>query len=330
MLMKHKESMKGRLQRLLLMQYKKNEMEATKLVALIEKNYSLLQGLVRQEIEQALTHAQLNDRITQAEAYRLNKDWQQVLKDHPELKEFSDKQLMTHLSTVDQALSYALHTHLTANTMKNQGLIKEALEEAYLKTFLHVTYQIQQGTGVYQQIHNPYHVSKLVTEAWVGHENFIQRLSKNKDKTLKELGTILKQGYINQKTPQQMVKDCMDRLNVNQTSANRLVYTEMANMFGQATADSYEANSVEEYEILATLDKRTSKLCQSLDGQRFRVSEKQVAVNYPPFHPCCRTTTVPVVSRFASGKRWSKDADGVRREVEDMTYEEWSNKYLTR
>ena len=328
--MSKKESMKGRLQRLLLMHYTKNELEALKLVKEIDQNYALLVSLVGHEIETAMKASSLTSTITKSEALRINRDWQNVLNSHPELKDFSEKQLATHLMTVDQALTYSLDTHLTATSMANQKLLKEALETAYQKSFLEVAYQLQQAAGVYQQVHNPHHIAQLITKAWVGHENFISRFTKDKEKTLKELEVIFRQGYLNNTPPQQLAVQYAKRVGVSQTNAKRLVMTEMANVFGQATADAYEANGVEEYEILATLDNRTSEICQNLDGQRFRVSEKQVGVNYPPFHPLCRTTTIPVINRFANSnsKRWSKDEDGIRHQVNNMTYAEWRDRYF--
>lgn len=328
--MSKKERARGRLQRLLLMHYTKNELDALKLVKEMDKNYALLVSLVGHEIETAMKASHLTDRITKAEALRINKDWQNVLNSHPELKDFTEKQLATHLMTVDQALKYSLDTHLTATSMANQKLLKEALETAYQKSFLEVAYQLQQAAGVYTQVHNPHHVAQLITKAWVGHENFISRFTNDKEKTLKELEVIFRQGYLNNTPPQQLAVQYAKRVGVSQSNAKRLVMTEMANVFGQATADAYEANGVEEYEILATLDNRTSDICQNLDGQRFKVSEKRVGVNYPPFHPLCRTTTIPVISRFANSnsQRWSKDEDGIRHKVDNMTYTEWADKYL--
>ncbi len=53
----------------------------------------------------------------------------------------------------------------------------------------------------------------------------------------------------------------------------------------------WEANSdlIDEYQIVATLDGRTSATCRGLDGQHFPIGQGP----RPPLHPQCRTTTVP-------------------------------------
>jgi hypothetical protein len=35
-----------------------------------------------------------------------------------------------------------------------------------------------------------------------------------------------------------------------------------------------------------------------MDGEEFDVSAAAVGVNYPPLHPNCRSTTVPIMSDF--------------------------------
>ena len=43
------------------------------------------------------------------------------------------------------------------------------------------------------------------------------------------------------------------------------------------------------------LDSRTSKICNELDGKRFKVKDRQAGTNYPPMHPFCRSTTIAVI-----------------------------------
>jgi SPP1 gp7 family putative phage head morphogenesis protein len=55
------------------------------------------------------------------------------------------------------------------------------------------------------------------------------------------------------------------------------------------------AAGVKEYEILAVQDRRTSKVCKEQDGKIYKFNKMEVGVNYPPFHPNCRTTIIPVL-----------------------------------
>ncbi len=91
----------------------------------------------------------------------------------------------------------------------------------------------------------------------------------------------------------------------------------------------YKTLEVEEYEILATLDSRTSEICQGKDGLHYKVDEIAVGVNYPPFHPNCRTTTIKYNPDTEGRTRLAKDKDGKNVKVPfDMKYFQWKNKYI--
>ena len=71
-------------------------------------------------------------------------------------------------------------------------------------------------------------------------------------------------------------------MGVAYSAAKRLVRTETAYIYEQATKDAYEECGVEWYEFLATLDGRTSEICRELDGKHFKVRDAMPGKNYPP------------------------------------------------
>lgn len=113
------------------------------------------------------------------------------------------------------------------------------------------------------------------------------------------------------------------------SNAKRLIRTETAYIKGQADVLTYKKLKVEEYELLATLDNRTSSICQEKDGQHFPVDKIQVGINYPPFHPNCRTTTIKYREDYGDRTRLAKDKDGKNVRVPlGMKYEGWK-KYIS-
>ena len=113
------------------------------------------------------------------------------------------------------------------------------------------------------------------------------------------------------------------------SNAKRLIRTETAYVKGQADILTYEKLGVEEYELLATLDNRTSSICQEKDGKHYPVDEIQVGINYPPFHPNCRTTTIKYREDYGDRTRMAKNKDGKNVKVPlGMNYEGWK-KYIS-
>ena len=89
-----------------------------------------------------------------------------------------------------------------------------------------------------------------------------------------------------------------------------------------ARAEARAANDVYKYRIVATLDTRTTPICQSLDGQIFTYGSSSQRL--PPFHYFCRTVIVPELDkeydwlsegRTRSSMYGSTDAN--------QTYAEW-------
>ena len=85
--------------------------------------------------------------------------------------------------------------------------------------------------------------------------------------------------------------------------------------------------NVDKYQFLATLDNRTSEICQSLDGKIFDLKDRVVGVNASPMHVSCRSCEIPYIENDYS-TRFARDSKGKRIEVSsNMTYKEWAKIY---
>jgi SPP1 gp7 family putative phage head morphogenesis protein len=96
-------------------------------------------------------------------------------------------------------------------------------------------------------------------------------------------------------------------LQVSTRQAEALVRTSVNQIANAAAFETYQANEdlTQEYELVATLDARTTEICANLDGERFRYDDPQG--KRPPFHWNCRTTMVPVINYKALGVRPPKE-----------------------
>ena len=72
-------------------------------------------------------------------------------------------------------------------------------------------------------------------------------------------------------------------------------------------------------------------LCQDMDGRHYPMSQYEVGVTAPPFHPWCRSTTVPYFNDEwgRSGERVARAEDGKTYYVpSDMKHSEWKEAFV--
>ncbi|MCP4499940.1 MAG: hypothetical protein GY822_08265 [Deltaproteobacteria bacterium] len=82
-------------------------------------------------------------------------------------------------------------------------------------------------------------------------------------------------------------------LNISKVSASRITRTAINHTASTARMKLLDANKdiFTHYKIVATLDSRTSDICDDLNGDTFEIGKGRL----PPFHPNCRTTITPVL-----------------------------------
>ena len=101
-----------------------------------------------------------------------------------------------------------------------------------------------------------------------------------------------------------------------------IVRTSVNQVRTMANQSVYAANQdiTKKYEYVATLDARTTALCGSLDGKKFRYGEGPE----PPQHFNCRSTTVPIIDDDDLRRRFPDTRPSeVGRVPQDLSYPDW-------
>lgn len=209
-------------------------------------------------------------------------------------------------------------------------LAREVYTDGYYKT----AYEIQKGIGVgfdMMQL-DTNKIDKLIAKPWVADgKNFSDRIWTNRAQLVSELENRLTQSIIRGQSPQKVIKEIAERFNVSKSKAGRLVMTESAFFASAAQRDAFNDLDVERYEVLATLDSRTSETCRRMDGQVIPMSEYKPGVTAPPFHVYCRSTTVPYFDDefTVDEQRAARGENGEYYTVPaDMKYEEWKETFV--
>lgn len=205
----------------------------------------------------------------------------------------------------------------------------EVVGAGYART----SYLVQSMTGNYESVFglNKDLLNQVIYKPWTSDgKNWSNRVWKQKDKLIEELHTSLVQSLVLGDDVNLLADKMSKRLDVGFSRAANLLMTESAAYHSKATELCYKDLGVEKYEILATLDNRTSTVCQGMDGKIFERKQYQVGVTAPPFHCRCRTTTIPYFEDLTEDEtRAARDADGnYVEEKASMKYPEWEEKYL--
>ena len=212
--------------------------------------------------------------------------------------------------------------------------IDQHIRTTYTSDFYHTAYEIQKGVGVGTTINrlDPRTVEMIVCKPWaVDGKNFSDRLWENKTKLINNLHNSLSRMCITGEAPDRAIAEISKQMKVPRAQAGRVVMTESAAVANKARQDCMKELDVEQFEVVETLDSHTCETCGGMDGKHFPMTEFQIGVTAPPFHPNCRGCTCPYFDdEFDSvGERAARGEDGKTYYVPgNMTYEEWKNSFV--
>lgn len=212
--------------------------------------------------------------------------------------------------------------------------ITEFIGHAYKDSFYKSAFEVAKGTGVGQSLArlDNARIEKVIKKPWAQDGmDFSSRIWKNKDRLVDALHTELVQCIIRGQDPDEGAKMLAQKMDTGLSQARRLIYTECAAAASAAQKDCFKELGVKEFQVVATLDSHTSRICRDMDGKHFPLADYQPGVTAPPLHCNCRSTTCPYFDDgFTQGeKRAERGKDGKTHYVPaDMTYKQWQQKFV--
>ena len=292
----------------------KREAKAFTTIQDIEKEYKIALEKAKQDINKEIsriTTTYMNDNILNYnEALKLLKgddykvwkkdlhdyikEYKNLLKTAPldaqklylEIETLSAKSRISHLDS----LKAQIDMEFTKLIFGVEETGKNALNSVYRDTFIEVTKDLGINAIVSRD-----KIKAVLDRPWSG-ANFSERLWTNTDKLAQTVKQEIVNGMIqgiNLKTMSKRVSERFETAKKN--DVERLLRTEVNYVLNQATLDGYKEAGIEKYEFSATLDSRTSQICSELNGEIFEIKKIAVGLNYPPMHPRCRSTTIPII-----------------------------------
>lgn len=244
-------------------------------------------------------------------------------------KELERASTKVHISKLE-ALKLQMQQQVEELTGKKVKDITNLMSDIYSDTFYKTAFEIQKGFGVatnFAKLDKKV-VDKILVKPWASDgSNFSERIwGSHRAQLVNKLHEGLTLNLIQGKPPDNLIKEIANTFEVDRKRAATLVFTEKAYFQSLAQHDSFKNLGIEEYEIVATLDTKTSEICREMDGRHFKLSDYQIGLTAPPFHPRCRTATAPFFDdEFEDEvKRAARDENGDYYTVPaNMKYDEW-------
>ena len=305
----------------------------------IKEQYDLVEKSIRYELFLFYSKYAKENGLSYIETKKLLKEdemqqWKISLEEYKNLAQkkenkqyLNEMYIRSRINRLD-SLQAQIQAHVRLLGEKQEEKTAEILKDIFKDTYNRTTYEIDKVLGfqVRYDMFDEKEVNNIVNKPWL-ESNFSDRIWKDKSNLIDELQKTLMQHVVLGKAASQLSDEFAKKFETSFNKAYRLLNTESAYITEQATLESYKNTNVNKYELLAVLDLRTSEICREMDGKRFFTKDARVGVNYPPFHPNCRTTTIPCVL-----EEFDKDSERVYKDPltgkpknikSDMTYNEW-------
>lgn len=280
----------------------------------IYRNYSNETGIDIQKLKELLTSSETKKTWDQLKRQGLDK---YVLQNY--------KSRISRLEQLQAQIYAKAKMIYPKEELQHTMCYKGVINNSYYKT----VYDTQMGTGYnfsFSTVDDNM-LNSLLTDRWSG-KNYSERIWGNTDILADSLSQILGGAMLSGQGIELTSKQIRDRFNVSKYYAERLIRTETNHFNNEADARAYEDMGLSEYVFVATLDNRTSPICQSMDGKRFKFNDRKEGINYPPLHPNCRSKTRAYLGGEAEAnlkRRAINPISGKPEIINNMTYKEWLN-----
>ena len=233
----------------------------------------------------------------------LEKDIKKIEKKLLKLFKATRKEVLNDLKIIYadiEATEYAIYRIDSLLSSINNILdsLYQQNENELTKAFIELYYKFSQEASIDLDVSfnaiNENLIKEVLKTNWSG-LSYSDRVWEHKRKLALTIKEELNKGFIRGDSLQDISKIISDKFNTSYSNAIRLVRTEACWVMNEATVNNYKENGIKEYEFMAFLDSKTSKVCRKLDGKKFSIEEYQAGVNLPPLHCNCRSCVVPVV-----------------------------------
>lgn len=260
----------------------------------------------------------VEDYIEYGQKNAINQQW---------MKQLENASSRVHISRLE-SLKVQLQHHVEKLYGDQIEGFERLMKEVYQEQYYHTAFEVQSAFNVgftFQKLDEA-RLTQIISKPWTADNmTFSAKIWRDRGMLIDTLHKELTMAIAKGESPHRLISVMQKKMNTSRSNAARLVLTESAFFSSAAQKEAFKELDVEKYEIVATLDSRTSAVCQDMDGRVFALADYSPGTTANPFHPRCRTTTAPYFEDDYSERIARKKNGEVYYISSKIKYPEWKD-----
>lgn len=220
----------------------------------------------------------VEDYIKYGEKNAINQQW---------MKQLENASSRVHISRLE-SLKLQLQQHVEKLYGDQIDGFEHLMKEVYQEQYYHTAFEVQKAfnVGFAMQALDERQLTKIISKPWTADNmTFSAKIWRDRGLLIDTLHKELTLSVAKGESPHRLISVIQKKMNTSRSNAARLVQTEQAFFSASASRDAFAELDVEQYEIIATLDHKTSTICQDMDGRVFKLKDFEPGITANPFHP---------------------------------------------
>lgn len=273
----------------------------------------------------------LEGKLSNQELSRLRRQWATRGEDLDEV--LRRNQYRIDELTRKKAIRTSIDERMNTQAIKEVQLSNIAYADAVktIQSLHRFDLSVRTGFDLGHQMYSARDVNAILSMNWSGH-HYSSRIWNNSNVLGQQLKSLFLQKELTGASTRDIINQLASVTEAGKYASARLIRTEANAMRTTVEKTEAEELGIDQYIIIATLDNKTSSICQEMDNKVFEWSKSEIGVNAPPFHPNCRTIASDYLPEFMDLSKMKRVARNPKTgETEyipaNISYKEWADSH---
>ena len=245
--------------------------------------------------DNVIEYRSLLTRLSSTDRKLLYERFDDFIEKYPQYKHLTDVRKSIYKLTRLEGLNESIKLQQLEIGAKEVDRLHDYLVDLYGDTYYEMADSM--GFGRTMLSFDKESAELLINKKWTQQKDYSDRIWENKSKLISYLTNDFKTSIIRGDSFNRVVKQMSERfVNRSRADIKRIVRTEGTRINNEAMMKTFDDSKLyDEYEYVAVIDRKTSDVCKDLDGEIFKLKDREVGINFPPMHVNCRSSFSVVI-----------------------------------